>query len=199
MKIQRRFAPTRGLFRPESVARFARIRKKATVGFLVVLFILIFPALSWLQTTNFSGRWKLNAGKSDAGGSGAFLREMTLDIQHEGINLTIKKTIALRDRNWITEAKYTTDKKECLSDGESLKGLKSVCYFENDKFIIKGEEEAFQTIYNEDAPPYNEYFRVNFEREYSLSPDKTTLTIKQIAETILGKIKGTLVYDKIAS
>ena len=26
MKIQRRFAPIRGLFRPESVARFARIR-----------------------------------------------------------------------------------------------------------------------------------------------------------------------------
>jgi len=28
MKIQRRFAPTGGLFRPESVASFARIRKE---------------------------------------------------------------------------------------------------------------------------------------------------------------------------
>jgi len=27
MKLQRRFAPTRGLFRSESVANFARIRK----------------------------------------------------------------------------------------------------------------------------------------------------------------------------
>ena len=173
--------------------------KKATVGFLVVLFILIFPALSWLQTTNFSGQWKLNAGKSDAGGIGALLQEMTLDIQHEGINLTIKKTIALRDRNWITEAKYTTDKKECLNDGESIKGLKGVCYFENDKLIIKGEEEGFQTIYNQDFPPYNEYYKANIEREYSLSPDKKTLIIKQILETNLDKIKGTLVFDKIGS
>jgi hypothetical protein len=173
--------------------------KKATVVFLGVLFILIFPALSWLQTTNFSGQWKLNAQKSDAGEIGAFLPEMTLDIQHEGINLTIKRTIALRDRNWINEAKYTTDEKECLNAGESLKELKSGCYFENDKLIIKGEEEGFQTIYYEDFPPYNEYLRVNFEREYSLSPDKKTLTIKQILETNRGAIKRTLVFDKIGS
>jgi hypothetical protein len=32
MKIQRRFAPTRGLFRPESVARFARIRSQPGPG-----------------------------------------------------------------------------------------------------------------------------------------------------------------------
>jgi len=176
--------------------------KKVTLVFLGVLFILIIPALSWLQTTNFTGQWKLNAGKSDAGGIGAiggFLSEMTLDIQHEGINLTIKRTTALRDRNWITEAKYTTDKKECLNDGESLKELKSVCYFENDKLIIKGEEEGFQTTYIEDNPPYDEYFRINSEEEYSLSPDKKTLTIKQISQTTQGEIKLILVYDKIGS
>jgi len=173
--------------------------KKVTVVFLGVLFILVFPALSWLQPTNFSGQWKLNARKSYAGGIGGFPSEMTLDIQHEGIYLTIKSTSALRDRNWITEAKYTTDKKECLNDGESLKELKSVCYFENDKLIIKGEEEGFQTTYIEDNPPYDEYFRINSEQEYSLSPDKKTLTIKQISQTNQGEIKVILVYDKIGS
>ncbi len=173
--------------------------KKVTVVFLGIFFIQIFPAFSWLQTTNFSGQWKLNARKSDLGTIGGFLSEVTLDIQHEGINLTIKRTRALRDRNWITEAKYTADKKECLNDGESLKELKSVCYFENDKLIIKGEEEGFQTIYIEDNPPYNEYFRINSEEEYSLSPDKKTLTIKQISQTNQGEIKVLLVYDKIGS
>ncbi len=81
--------------------------KKVTLVFLGILLILIFPALSWLQSTNFTGQWKLNAIKSDPGeirAIGGFPSEVTLDIQHEGINLTIKSTKALRDRNWITEA-----------------------------------------------------------------------------------------------
>lgn len=172
---------------------------KQTMVLIGVLFIAIFQVSSASQAINLSGRWKINFEQSDLGHTGAQLSEMTLDIQHEGINLTIKKTIALRDRDWIIENMYTTDNKECLNDGESLKGLKSVCYFENNKLFIKGEQEGFKINFIEDSPPYREYFKINSVEEYSLSFDKKTLTVNQIMKTDLDEIKVKYVYDKIES
>jgi hypothetical protein len=165
----------------------------------VLLLVACVAAVSSAQAVDLSGKWKLNAGKSDYHQVAPMLPDTTLDIVQDAGTLTIRTLMSLDGRNHATEVKFTTDKKECLNAGETIKDLKGTCWIDNGKVRIRTEAEGAAA---EGAPgagaPNVTAFRYMTERVYTLSADGKVLTSLQTLETPQGALTMTLVFDRVA-
>jgi len=171
--------------------------------FIMVLFLLGLSSISArpvaAQNKNFSGSWRLDAGRCSLSEiSPYFQPDIRMDIRHTEGRISIKKAIIGTTQTINREASYTTDRKESLHSGQGIKDLKGVCYWENDRLIIDGEEEGAMAAMSSGGgePARTEYFRYSIREEYSLSPDGKTLTIVTVIRVPEGEKKGTYVFDR---
>jgi hypothetical protein len=148
-----------------------------------IALLLACGALSFAQAPDFSGTWKLNAGKSDFGDTslanqmpGASPSDETLVIRREGGILVLDTRRGVR--------RVTTDGKESLYAGAYYKDLKITARFEAGKLVVNLEEEFTVTrVMTADDPGTLEYVRSSAQSSYELSADGKTLTVIETATT----------------
>jgi hypothetical protein len=146
-----------------------------------IALLLACGALSFAQAPDFSGTWKLNAGKSDFGDQsfaiampGASPHEETLVIRREGDILVLETRRGIR--------RLTTDGKESLYAGGYYTDLKMTARFEAGKLVVNLEEEFTVTrVTTVDDPGSLEYLRLNSQSIFNLSADGKTLMVIETA------------------
>jgi len=146
-----------------------------------IALLLACAALSFAQAPDFSGTWKLNAGKSDFGDTslanqmpGASPSDETLVIRREGGILVLDTRRGIR--------RVTTDGKESLYAGAYYKDLKITARFEAGRLVVNLEEEFTVTrVMTADDPGTLEYVRSSAQSSYELSADGKTLTVIETA------------------
>ena len=152
--------------------------------------LLACATLVLAQDPDFSGTWKLNAGKSDfgdmayGGGSpGAPPPDVTLIVRKDG-NAIVLET---RQPAGTTVRRFTTDGKESTNAGESYKDLKGSARFGSGKLVVRSEEELkLMRMTSPDDPGSVEYVKSNSQAAYELSADGKTLTVTQTIDTPFG-------------
>ena len=169
------------------------MRKTIKTNCFVVIFALT-AGILLAQSLDFSGEWELNISKSEAPPSWS-IPAMTLHIRQEGVLLTVEKKI----RGAVTVRRYTTDGREFLNAGSSLKDLKGTARLDSGRIYIRTEEEVMTVTYSPAFPDgTNEYSRTIIEEEYSLSVDGRMLKVTQflgIREE--GSESMKLVFEKV--
>lgn len=146
------------------------------------------------QAPDFSGTWRLNHAKSNYGEIGP-LPDMTYEIRHEGLRLTVRVLVE-RSENERRDMAYTTDGRECLNNGEGLRDLKSTCRIDGGKILIQGEAEGATAMSSGGNDPEIRYFKYNMTQVFSLSPDRSVLTIVSKLDTNEGPKNIALVFDR---
>lgn len=155
----------------------------------------LLPGAAPAQTPNLAGTWVLNQGKSDFSEVNETMPLITLTIRHEGSSLTIKRSVeGLAGED--LELSFTTDGKDCLNAGKSFKDLKSTCVLKDGKIIIQGEAEGVTAASTGENEPVIDYFKYKTVQEYSLSADRSVLTVTSSLVLEDGVKKMTLVYDR---
>ena len=145
----------------------------------------------------FAGTWKLDVGKSSMGEMYSdVVPDITLALSMEGAKLTVRRIVAVMGMERSSLLVLTTDGKECVNDGESLKGLKSTCRLDGGKLKISGEREGVRMTITGDAEPQTEHFSYHIEEEYSVAPDGKTLTVVQKMAMPEGDRAMTLVFNR---
>jgi hypothetical protein len=149
----------------------------------------------------FAGTWKLDKGKSTMGHMYYdTVPDITLVLAIDGPKLTIRRTVAVGGTESSTQIVLTMDGKECLNDGESLKGLKSTCMLEGGKMRIAGMREAMRVgmrmTDDGGGVPQTDFFAYKIEEEYSLSADGKVMTVVQKLAMPDGDQSLTLVFNR---
>jgi hypothetical protein len=93
-------------------------------------------AAAFAAPPNFTGDWKLNAGKSDFGQWPA-PSSMTQRVTHSEPKLTVavKQTSEMGD--FDTNASYTTDGKECTNSGFQGAEMKSIVKWDGEALTLE--------------------------------------------------------------
>lgn len=148
-----------------------------------VLSVCVFIAASSaaFAKPDFSGRWKMDPGRSDYGQlpkPDYVLRE----IEHKDPDLAIKTTQRGSQGDIGTELKYTTDGKECVNQvrGTDVKGS---AHWDGDNLVIEGRRK------------FQDAEIVTTDR-WDLSSDGRTLTVTTRARTPQGEFQIKVIFDK---
>ncbi len=149
------------------------------VGLLAILTLAL--ALPVLAAPNFTGEWKLNLSKSDFGEMPAPNSRVD-KITHEGVNLAITSKQSREQGDFTSEAKYTTDGKECTNQMFG-NPIKSTLKWDGETLVITSKG-AFQD---------NEFTVVS---KWTLSGDGKVLTINQHFTSSMGEGDSKAVLEK---
>lgn len=104
-----------------------------------IIFILAAFALtlsSFAQTPDFSGKWKLNSGKSKLGDQFSMAPSSIVIVQ-KGNDFSIEKVSDFGGQAFTITDKYTLDGKECLNTGWQDSQKKSTAIWSDDKKTLK--------------------------------------------------------------
>jgi hypothetical protein len=151
--------------------------------------LLILPALLLIsvvvsaQAPNFSGTWKLNAGKSKLNEQFS-LGPKEIIIDQKGNDLNIEKHSSMMDQEFITKDKLTLDGKESINTGFQDSKKKTTCAWSEDKKSLKSV--SVQSIGDGGDMTHTEIFKI----------DGGSLVIESTASSSFGDLVETLVYDK---
>lgn len=139
------------------------------------------PGLHAQAKPNFSGNWKLNAGKSDFGAMPA-PDSRTDKIVHEDPALTDSFTQNGQMGEVTAEFKYSTDGKETTNH---IRGneVKSTAKWEGDDLVIAGKTQFNGA-------------EVALSDRWSLSADGKTLTIQRHVNSPMGETDQKIVLEK---
>ena len=130
---------------------------------------------------NFSGSWKMNAGKSDFGPIPP-PDKLERTIKHEDPKMNVNTLNVGAQGETKTEAVYTTDGKDSVNKMAGM-DVKSVAAWDGDKLIIKSKREI-------------QGMEISMVENWTLSADGKILTIINDLSTPQGDFKLTTVLDK---
>ena len=159
---------------------------------ITIFFLLLFTnSFVFSQETNFSGVWKINRNKSNLAGMN--IKDFTLTIKHEGINLYISsKVIFPGGYERTQEYKYTTDGKDCFIPGRKVKQLTGRCILENGELIIESEADAQKIVGGKE-----EILIMDVTEKYSLSKNGKTLTILKRSMLENRMFESKMVFERV--
>lgn len=157
------------------------MRKTTFRLFLLALLTLALGLLQAQAKTDFSGTWKINAGKSDFGPAPA-PDSLVMKIAHEDPSLkaSVVQTGGSGDMNY--DMVYTTDGKECVNHPGGNE-FKSTLKWEGDDLTIDIKGSFSGTDFTA-------------KDRYTLSDGGKTLTVQRHASTAMGDFDMKLVLDK---
>jgi hypothetical protein len=149
--------------------------------FLPALFLISVVASA--QAPDFTGTWKLNAGKSKLNDQFS-LGPKEIIIDQKGNDLNIEKHSSMMDQEFTTKDKLTLDGKECINAGFQDSKKKTTCAWSEDKKSLKSV--SVQSIGDGGDMTHTEIFKI----------DGGSLIIESTASSSYGELVETLVYDK---
>ncbi|MGF2414025.1 MAG: hypothetical protein ACQUYJ_16960 [Ferruginibacter sp.] len=158
----------------------------------VLLFVgaLLFSAFVFKPaTTNFSGKWKLNEGKSELGDFANFATKL-IEAQQYTDSMGISRTAASFDGNEATTIeRLTFDGKESESTlfGESKK--KSVASWSQDG-------TALTITYNIKMEFNGQSNEIKGTEVWTMADEGKTLVVKNSASSSFGELETKSVYEK---
>lgn len=139
--------------------------------------------------TDFSGKWKLNEGKSELGQFANFATKV-IEVQQNAEAISISKTAPSFDGNDVTtKEQLTFDGKEVESTFIANSKKKSVAKWSEDGKTLK-ITYSFKLELNGES---NEIKGVEV---WTLSDDGKTLTVKNNSSTPMGDMETKSIYEK---
>lgn len=153
--------------------------KKALFLFVACLI----SAIAASQTTDFSGKWKLNTEKSKLGTEFSLAPSDIIVIQ-TGNDLSIEKHSNFQGQEVVTNDKFTLDGKECVNTGFQDSQKKSVTSWSEDKKIL--------TITTKMS--IGDAGDISIIEVYKIDGDN--LLIESSASSSYGDLAETMVYSK---
>jgi len=153
-----------------------------------MMFLLLIVSISAsvsAQTTDISGKWKLNSSKSKLSAEFSMAPKELIIVQ-KGNDLSVERHSTFQDRDFVFSDKLTLDGKECINKGWMDAEKKSTVNVSGDKKSIK-----VTTIF---AMGNNGNMTVT--ENYSL--DGKTLVVETSATSSFGTRTETMVFDASA-
>ncbi len=153
---------------------------KTRQSIFVAALLLLCAAIS-MATPNFTGEWKMNAGKSDFGQMPP-PSNIVQKITHEEPKLKVSSTWTGDEGDLKADFTYTTDGKECANTSP-MGETKSTLKWDGDTLVIesKGDFQGDPTT---------------ITSRWTLSEDGKVLTEKTRFSSSMGEGDMTIVYDK---
>ena len=139
-------------------------------------------AAAFAAPPNFTGDWKLNAGKSDFGQWPA-PSSMTQKVTHSEPKLTVAVKQSSEMGDFDTNASYTTDGKECTNPGFQGAELKSIVKWDGDALTIETKGKFGDNDFT-------------MKDKWTLSPDGKALTINRHFASSMGELDQKIVLEK---
>ncbi len=130
---------------------------------------------------DFSGAWKMNAGKSDFGPMPA-PDKLEMTIKHADPKVVVTSVTAGPQGEMSTESTYTTDGKDSINKVRDME-IKSIAAWDGATIVIKSKREV-------------QGMEISLVETYSLSADGKVMTIVRNASTPQGDFTLTTVMDK---
>ena len=159
-------------------------RRKLGIALIAILAMTAMVALA-ADKPDFSGNWKLNAAKSDFGQFPAPDKlEMKVDHKEPALNVTLTQVSQMGER--ISDAKYTTDGKECVN-GEGRFQSTSTVAWDGSVLVTKSTRK-----FSRDG----EEMVIQGEDRWTLSEDGKTLTSEMKMVSSMGEIVMKRVLEK---
>jgi hypothetical protein len=149
--------------------------------FSVALLAAAFGLAQAQAKPNFTGNWKLNAGKSDFGAMPA-PDSRTDKITHEDPDLRDSFTQSGQMGEFTAEMRYSTDGKETTNTIRDNQ-IKSTAKWEGDELTIDGKAQFNGAD-------------VTMKDRWSLSADGKTLTINRHVTSPMGETDQKIVLEK---
>lgn len=140
-------------------------------------------ALVTAQTTDFTGTWKLNTGKSKLNDQFSFAPKEII-IAQAGNEISVEKHSSFQDQEFVTKDKYTLDGKECINTGFQDSQKKSTANWSDDKKSLKVVSKM----------PMGDGGEISITEVYRF--DGSNLVIDSSASSSFGDMSETMVYDK---
>jgi hypothetical protein len=151
-----------------------------------MLFLCLALSVSFLvsaQSTDFSGKWKLNSSKSKLSAEFSMAPKELVIVQ-KGNDLSVERHSTFQERELTFSDKFTLDGKECLNKGWMNSEKRSTAVVSGDKKSVK--------ITTAIAMGNNGSMTVT--ETYSM--DGKSLVVEAIATSSFGDRSETMVYDK---
>lgn len=133
---------------------------------------------------DFSGKWKLNASKSQLGEQFSMSPKEVIVSQSGGV-MNVEKHSEFQGQQMTTNAKYTLDGKECVNPGFQDSQNKSTALWSDDKKSLKITTKI---------PMGGGGDELTFVEVYSIAGEN--MTIKLNSSSSFGDMSETAVYDK---
>lgn len=151
------------------------------IAFLLVSVFFVTSAAG--QTLDFSGNWKLNAGKSKLGDQFS-MAPYSIIIKQQGNDLNVEKHSTFQDQEFTTNDKFTLDGKECINAGFMDSQKKSTAVWSDDKTSLKIISKI----------PMGDGGEMTVTEIYKM--DGSNMVIESTASSSFGDMSETMVYDK---
>ena len=151
-----------------------------------MLFLLMIASISVsvsAQSTDFSGKWKLNSSKSKLSAEFSMAPKALVIVQ-KGNDLSVERHSTFQDREFTFSDKLTLDGKECINKGWMDSEKKSTAVVSADKKSIK--ITTLIAMGNSGNMTVTENYRL----------DGNTLVVVASAASSFGDRTETMVYDK---
>jgi hypothetical protein len=147
---------------------------------LVLLAITALAAMALQAQPNFTGKWKMNAEKSDHGEFGP--SAMTQDVTQEGSSLKVAATMTTPMGEMTMESNYVIGGDETVNQmgfGE----ITSTAKWDGDTLVIEGKGSMGGG-------------EMTMVEKWSLSEDGKTLTVDRTSSSDMGEMQQKIVLDK---
>jgi hypothetical protein len=159
-----------------------------TIAF--VCFLMISSANVFAQNSNFSGAWALNESKSTLPEMGFFRPAKKITVKQDNIVLNAERVSTGRNgEERITNEKITLDGKVSENVVFQDRKRKSTATWSADGKVLEINSSMTLEMNGESR-------EMKSSEKWTLSADKSTLTIEAINQGRDGEIKSTLVYNK---
>lgn len=99
---------------------------------MVLLIALFLTPAVMAQTTDFSGTWKLNKGKSKLNEQFSMAPQSLVMVQEAAL-LSVERHAEFQGEAFVTKDKFTLDGKECVNEGLQGTKKKSTAVWADDK------------------------------------------------------------------
>ncbi len=152
-----------------------------------IIFVLAAFALtlsSFAQSPDFSGKWKLNTGKSKLGEQFS-MAPVSIAIVQKGNDFSIEKVSDFGGQEFTVTEKYTLDGKECSNTGWQDTQRKSTAVWSEDKKTLKISSKL--NIGDGGDMTIVELYKM----------DGANMVIESSSSSSFGDMAETMAYDKI--
>jgi hypothetical protein len=151
-----------------------------------LLFLCLSLSVSFLvsaQTTDFSGKWKLNSSKSKLSAEFSMAPKELVIVQ-KGNDLSVERHSTFQERELTFSDKFTLDGKECINKGWMDSEKRSTAVVSGDKKSVKITTVILM----------GNIGNMTVTEHYSM--DGKSLVVEAIATSSMGDRTETMVYDK---
>lgn len=166
--------------------------KSNVKGLMAILFVSVFmfsAANVFAQNSNFSGKWAFNESKSKMPEMGFRMQAKKITVTQDELSLNTERVSQGRNgEDRITKEKITLDGKECENVMFQDVTRKSVATWLADGKVLT-IKSSMTFAFNGDSR------EIKSSEIWSLSDDKSVLTMESTFDGRDGEVKSTLIYD----